>query len=350
MKFNELLVSDKGWLKGNGPKGNIALSTRVRVARNLKGRIYVDRADQEERKETLKFALAGIKKSGAMGSALFLMLKDVDELDRQLLVERHLMSREHLEDTDYKGLVVGEDELCSIMINEEDHIRLQGLLCGFDIMKTWKMVDETENKINKYLEFDYSPRYGYLTSCPTNTGTGLRASCMLHLSALVMTGQIENVFDGISKLGMTIRGFYGEGTEAVGDFFQISNQVALGHSEMDILDNLERIINKIIEREEDTRKSILSGKKSEIADRVERSMGTLRTARIITSSETIKLLSAIRLGIDMGIVKDISLEKVNEILLLSQPAHLQKTAGNKAQPYERDIKRADFIRSKLGTL
>jgi protein arginine kinase len=348
MELSELLGSATGWLKGGGPKDNIALSTRVRIARNLKGRIYVDRAADVQRQETLKYAMGGIEKSGALGKdALFLALKDVDELDRQFLVERHLMSREHLEDVEHKGLVIGEKELCSVMVNEEDHIRLQILMPGFDIKKAGQMVDVAENKIGRHLEFDYSPRFGYLTSCPTNTGTGLRSSCMLHLSGLVMTGQIENVFDGISKLGMTIRGFYGEGTEAVGDFFQISNQVALGHSEMDILDNLERIINKIIEREEDTRKSILSGRRGEIVDRVERSVETLKTAKIITSSETIKRLSDIRLGIDMGIVKGMSLGEVNEMLLLAQPAHLQKTSGNKAQPYERDIKRADFIRQKL---
>lgn len=350
MEFNRLLESSTGWLKGKGPKDNVALSTRVRIARNFKGRIYVDRADEKERQEILKYAMDGIKKSGALGEALFILLKDVDELDRRFLVERHLMSREHLEDVEYKGMVVGDKELCSVMVNEEDHIRLQVLMSGFDIMKAWKAVDEIENNLSKYLEFDYSPRFGYLTSCPTNTGTGLRASCMLHLSGLVMTGQIDNVFDGITKLGMTIRGFYGEGTEAIGDFFQVSNQVALGHSEMDILDNLERIINKIIEREEDIRRSIVAGKKGEIEDRVERSIETLRTARIITSSETVKLLSAIRLGIDMGILKDISMEEINEILLLAQPAHMQKSGGNAAQPYERDIKRADFIRQRLGAL
>ena len=350
MKLNELLASSTGWLKGNGPKDDIVLSTRVRIARNLDGRVYVDRATDEDRKDTLNSAMEGIKKSDALGDALFLPLADLDELDKTFLVERHLMSREHLTDAGYKGVVIGEKEICSVMVNEEDHIRLQVMMSGFDIMKTWKMVDDAENKISKFLKFDYSHRFGYLTSCPTNTGTGLRASCMLHLAALVMTGQIENVFNGISKLGMTIRGFYGEGTEAVGDFFQISNQVALGHSEMDILDNLERIISKIIEREKDTRKKLLSSKKGEIADRVERSLETLRTTRIITSNETIKLLSAIRLGIDMEIVSDISLSGINEMLLLTQPAHLQKSVGKNAQPYERDMKRADFIRQKLGSL
>ncbi len=348
MKFSEMVASPTGWLKVKGPKDNIVLSTRVRIARNLKNRVYVDRSGEGEREEALKYAMSGIKKSGALQDALYLFLKDLDDLDKSFLVERHLMSRDHLEDTSYKGVIVGGDETCSIMVNEEDHLRIQVLLSGFDIMRAWEKVDEIENKISKVLEFDYSPRFGYLTSCPTNTGTGLRASCMLHLSALVMTGQIENVFDGISKLGMTIRGFYGEGTEAIGDFFQISNQVALGHSEMDILDNLERIIGKVIDREEETRRNMLSTKKGEISDRVGRSMETLRTAKIITSSETVKLLSTVRLGIDMGIVKDVSLAEANEMLLLSQPAHLQKSGGNKVLPYERDIKRADFIRHKLG--
>ena len=348
MKLDDLIHRKSEWLRGEGPRSNIAISTRVRVARNVAGHVYFDRADDTQREKTLNIVSSAIKKSKFFKNALFLGMKDVSDLDRAFLVERHLMSREHMTDAAHKGLVVEEKEIVGVMLNEEDHLGLQVLQSGFNIMEAWRIVDEIDTELGKYLSFDYSNKFGYLTSCPTNTGTGLRASVMLHLSALVMTGQIENVFDGISKLGLTMRGFYGEGTEALGDFFQISNQVSLGHSEMDILDNLERIINKIISREEATRKKLISKKKQEISDRICRSHGTLKSARIITSSETIKLLSAVRFGADLGLIKDMDITGINEILLLTQPAHLQKINSKEIAPYERDIKRADLIRKKLG--
>ena len=348
MKLEDLVKTNSEWFDGKGPRSNIALSTRVRLARNLEGHIYFNRATDKQRESVLEAVVTGMKKSRIFKKALFLKMKDVHDLDKMFLVERHLMSREHMQDTARKGIAIEGNEILSAMINEEDHIRLQVMQSGFDMMKAWRIADEADSDIGNHLDFDYSNRFGYLTSCPTNTGTGLRASVMLHLSALVMTGQIDNVFDGISKLGLTMRGFYGEGTEGIGDFFQISNQVGLGHSEMDILDNLERVINKIIEREEETRKKMLLDRKDEISDRVARSFGTLKSSSIITSRETVKLLSTIRLGIDMGMLEGIDAVKVNELLLMSQPAHLQKTCGREIAPHERDVKRADLIREKLG--
>jgi len=348
MMLDDLLKKKAEWLKGEGPHSNIAISTRVRIARNIRGHIYFNRADDAQREETFNAVLALIDKSMYLKKRLNIMLRDVSDLDRLFLVERHLMSREHMQDTAYKALIVEEKETVSVMVNEEDHIRLQVISSGFNIADSWRIVDEIDTELSGYMPFDYSNRFGYLTSCPTNTGTGLRASVMLHLSALALTGQMDNVFDAISKLGMTIRGFYGEGTEALGDFFQISNQVALGHSEMDILDNLERIIGKIIAREEETRADLMKNTRQEISDRIHRSYGTLRAARIITSSETVKLLSAIRLGADMGLMKDMDIAGINEVLILTQPAHLQKISGREIAPYERDIKRADLIRRKLG--
>ena len=347
MEINDLLGRRCEWLKAEGPKSNIAMSTRVRVARNLKGHLYFNRADDAQREKTLHACNEAIKKCDLLKDSVSLNIKDLSDLDRQFLVERHLMSREHAQDVAHKSLIIETDEIISAMLNEEDHIRLQALQSGFNIMDTWRITDAIDNELGQHLSFDYSSSFGYLTSCPTNTGTGLRTSVMLHLSALGMTGQIETVFDAISKLGLTMRGFYGEGTESLGDFFQISNQVALGHSEMDILDNLDRIINKIIAREETTREDFMRKRKQEISDTVYRSYGTLKNARIITSNETIKLLSAIRLGIDLGLIKDIDVVTINEVLLLTQPAHLQKMNDKESVPYERDIKRADLIRDKL---
>lgn len=348
MKVDDLLKGKTEWLKQEGPDSDIAISTRVRIARNVEGHIYINRADDVQREETLSTLTAALKKSRYLKGAMFLKLRDTTNLDKRFMVERHLMSRQHMTDTAHKGLVVEENEILSIMLNEEDHVRLQVLKSGFDVMEAWRIVDEIDTDLGQYVAFDYSNKFGYLTACPTNTGTGLRASVMLHLSALAMTGQIENVHDVISKLGLTIRGFYGEGTDALGDFFQISNQVALGHSEMDILDNLERIIRKIVASEKKTREKLIKQKKSEIADGIARSYGTLKSARIITSSETVKLLSAVRLGIDLGLINDVDMKKINEVLLLTQPAHLQKINKKELSPYERDIKRADLIREKLG--
>ena len=348
MNLNDLVNKKSEWLKGEGRKANIAISTRVRLARNIEGHLFFNRAGEEQREITMKTAAAAVKRVKAFSKALFIRMRDTSDMDRQFLLERHLMSKEHIQDAANKGLVVEENEVISLMLNEEDHLRLQVLRSGFGVTETWRIADAIDSEIGQYIPFDYSNKFGYLTSCPTNTGTGLRASVMLHLPTLVMTGQVDNVYEAISKLGLTMRGFYGEGTEALGDFFQISNQVALGHSEMDILDNLQRIIQKIISSEESTREELVKKKSQETADRIFRSHGTLKNARIITSGEAIKLLSAVRLGIDIGLIKDIDLAKVNEMLILSQPAHLQKTSGEEVGRYERDIKRADMIREKLG--
>jgi len=278
MKLDELLRTENEWLKGEGPFANIAISTRVRLARNIKGHLYFDRADNKQREDTLKMLFAAVKKSKCLKDALMLEMKNVSDLDKQFLLERHLMSRNHMQQVDHKGLVLEEKEIVSAMLNEEDHLRLQVMQSGFNVTEAWKIADEIDSELSESLPFDYSNKFGYLTSCPTNTGTGLRASVMMHLSALAMTGQIDNVFEGISKLGLTMRGFYGEGTEALGDFFQISNQVALGHSEMDILDNLKRIINKLVLQEKTTRENLLSKRKEEVTDRVQRSYDTLKSA------------------------------------------------------------------------
>ncbi|MFQ5952436.1 MAG: protein arginine kinase [Candidatus Omnitrophota bacterium] len=349
MNLNGLIDRKSEWLKGEGPKSNIVISSRVRVARNIEGHLFFDWANDHQREKTLESVASAISKTKFLKKALFLRMKDTTGLDRQFLVERHLMSPEHTQNVEYKGLVIEEKEMVSVMINEEDHVRLQVLQSGFNIMEAWRIVDDIDTDLGQHLKFDYSDKFGYLTSCPTNTGTGLRASVMLHLPALAITNQIENVYEAISKLGLTIRGFYGEGTEASGDFFQISNQVALGHSEMDILDNLEKIVNKIVSKEESTREMFIKKKKEEVADQIFRSYGTLKSARIITSNETIKLLSAVRLGTDLGLIKDVDTNAVNEILLLSQPAHLQKLNKKELDPNERDVKRADLVREKFSS-
>lgn len=347
MKLDDLVNKKNQWSRREGLRANIVVSTRVRLARNVKDHIYFSRASSAQRKEVMELVLEAASKSPFLKGCMFLQMKEISELDRYFLVERHLMSREHAKRVTHKALVVESEEVASVMINEEDHLRLQVLQPGFDLTEAWRIADRIDTELSKYLSYDYSNKFGFLTSCPTNTGAALRASVMLHLPALVMTGQIDNVFDGISKLGLTMRGFYGEGTEAEGDFFQISNQTALGRSESDIIDNLEKILNKIISREESTRHMIYTRQHECLVDRVERSYGTLKNARIITSGETVKLLSAVRLGADLGLIENMDPVKINGILLLTQPAHLQKSMGKPLNATERDIKRADFLKKHL---
>ena len=347
MKLEDLLYRKSEWLKGTGPQSNIVISSRVRLARNLEGFSFFGWAKPKEREAMLGVAKRAVEKSKFMKNAFFLKMKDLSEIDRQFLVERHLMSPEHVIDAEYKALSIDESEIVSVMINEEDHLRIQVMQSGFNVIEAWRMSDEIDTDIGRKAPYAFSTRWGYLTACPTNIGTGLRASVMLHLPALVITGQIGRVFQAISKLGLTMRGFYGEGTEAIGNFFQISNQVTLGHSESDLIDKIGSIVNKLVKREESTRNVLMMKNKEEITDKIWRAHGTLENARIITSSETIKLLSVIRLGIDLGVIGDIDRARINELLMLTQPAHLQKISNKVLTPNQRDRKRADLIRERL---
>ena len=244
--------------------------------------------------------------------------------------------------------MIADKEILSIMINEEDHLRTQVMQSGFNLSEAWQIIKRIDEDFEKNLNFAYSEAWGYLTACPTNTGTGLRASVMLHLPALVMSKQINKVLQAITKLNLTARGFYGEGTEASGNFFQISNQVTLGHSEEDILDNIERIIKQVIGHEQNARKALFEQDKARIEDRIWRAYATLKNAHIIASREAIDLFSSVRLGVDIGIIKGLEIQTINRIFILTQPAHLQKIEGKALSPKDRDIKRADLIRRELG--
>ena len=347
MNLEELLHKRSEWLRGTGPKSDIVVSSRVRLARNIDKFPFFNWANPNQREAILALVKDAAIKSKFLKKTMFLQMKDLSEIDRQFLVERHLTSPEHVVDPQYKAVIIDDREIASIMINEEDHIRLQVLQSGLNIIEAWRMADEIDTDLSTRLPYAFSDRWGYLTACPTNTGTGLRASIMLHLPALVMTSQIGKVFQAISKLGLTMRGFYGEGTEAIGNFFQVSNQVTMGRSENDLIDKIGSIVDKLVEREESTRNILMTKNKDEISDKIWRAYGTLKSARIITSSETIKLLSVIRLGVNLGIVTGINEIQINELFMLTQPAHLQKIEGKILNPNQRDYKRADIIRERL---
>ena len=347
MKLDDLLHHDSEWLKGTGPNSDIVMSSRTRLARNLDKLSFSHWADKKQQESILTAILDAANSVSYLKDALFIRLKDLNEVDKFFLVERHLMSPEHAKDVEFKALIVDPKEIVSIMVNEEDHLRTQVLQSGFNLMEAWRIIDALDTELSKKLSFAYSARWGYLTACPTNTGTGLRGSIMLHLPALVFTGQIGKILQATAKLGLNIRGLYGEGTEASGNLFQVSNQVSLGRTEEDITDNIERIINQIISREQATRRTVLAKNREALVDRVWRAYGTLKSAHIITSNETIALLSAIRLGVDLGIVKNLDRRMVNELLILTQPSHLQKLEGKTLGSNERDMKRAELIRERL---
>jgi len=347
MKLDDLLYTQGEWLRSTGPKSSIVMSSRIRLARNLSKYPFSHWAGKKEQQEILKLSKDTVASSKKIKTSLCLDIGKQEPLDRQFLVERHLMSREHTVDAESKGLCIGEREVLSIMINEEDHLRIQVMKSGFDLRDAWYLINDIETELGNLLNFAYSMDFGYLTACPTNTGTGMRASVMLHLPSLVMTKQIGKVLQAITKLSLTARGLYGEGTEASGNFFQISNQVSLGQSEEDIIDNIERIIKQIIGHEQSARDALLSNNRNALEDRIWRAYGTLKNAHIINSDETIDLLSLVRLGVDLGLIKEVDRALVNELFIIIQPAHLQKLEKKKLNPNERDVKRAQIVREKI---
>jgi len=348
MKLDDLINHSGEWLKGTGPHANIVMSSRVRLARNLKNVSFPNRAT----KKTLVQVLENMQRASGeapyfKGSTIFRM-NELDNIDKQFLVERHLMSHEHAANVEGKALIVNSEEILSVMVNEEDHLRIQVMQSGFDLHETWRIISSIDDSLSQKLDFAYSKDWGYLTACPTNTGSAMRGSVMLHLPALVMTKQINKVLTAIAKLSFASRGFYGEGTQARGNFYQISNQVSLGHSEEDIIQNINGLIRQVIEQEEQARQALVMQNKPMLQDKIFRSLGILKSSYIISSQETVELLSMVRLGIDLGLVNDVDLRAVNELLIMIQPAHLQKLEGKKLTASARDIKRASLIRQKLG--
>ncbi|MFA5411529.1 MAG: protein arginine kinase [Candidatus Omnitrophota bacterium] len=347
MEVNDLLKHTSEWLKGSGPNSDIVISSRIRLARNLADFPFPHWANKKQGEEILKAINEARKSADYLKNTVIFNLADLDALDKQFLVERHLMSQEHAQKTDHKALVIDGEEVLSIMINEEDHLRIQIMQSGFNLSQAWDIINRVDDGFASVLSFAFLPDWGYLTACPTNTGTGMRGSVMLHLPALVMTRQINRVLAAIAKLSFTTRGLYGEGTQATGNFFQISNQVSLGHREEEIIDNINGLIRQIIDQENQAREAMLAQNKPLLEDRISRSFGILESAHIISSQETTELLSMVRLGCDLGIVKDIDRRSINELFILTQPAHLQKIENKKLSSQERDIKRAELIRDRL---
>ena len=327
MNLDHLLKQTCEWLRGTGPNSDIVMSSRVRLARNIENYPFSHWANKKQEKETMELLQEAVMKNDMMKTGLYVRMVEVDDVDKQFLLERHLISREHIVRPEFKAAVIGDKEVISVMINEEDHLRIQVMQSGFNLQECWRMANRLDDLLHKHVPFAFSSDWGYLTACPTNAGTGLRASVMLHLPSLVMTKQINRVLQAITKLGMTARGLYGEGTEAEGNFFQISNQITMGTPEEDIIDNMERIIRQVIGHEENSRRSLMKQNREMLQDKIWRSNGILRSAHIINTKEMMGLLSMVRLGVDMGIIADLDRRAVNELFILTQPAHLQKIEG-----------------------
>jgi len=347
MMLNDLMNHTSEWLKGTGPHSDIVISSRIRFARNIDKMPLPHRANKKQAAEVLAMVEAAVPRIEALRLSSVFRLADIDSVEKQFLIERHLMSYEQAQKNNSKAVIIDEEEVVAIMVNEEDHLRIQVMQSGFNLYEAWNIINRIDDGFSKELPYAFLADWGYLTSCPTNTGTAMRGSVMLHLPALVMTRQINQVLAAISKLSFTTRGLYGEGTQATGNFFQISNQVSLGQSETDIIENINGLIRQVIEQENVSRQGLLQQNRSMLEDKVNRSLGILKSAHIISSQETTDLLSLVRLGIDMGMVKDINRRAINELFILTQPAHLQKIENKKLTSPERDVKRAELIRAKL---
>ncbi len=347
MKLNDLLNHTSEWLKGTGPHSDIVISSRIRLARNLDKLPFPRWANKKQSQEVLELIEKARENIDYLKKTTVFKLAELDALDKQFLVERHLMSYEHAQKSDSKAVIIDDDEILAIMVNEEDHLRIQLMQSGFNLFEAWNAINKIDDAFAKELTFVFLSDWGYLTACPTNTGTGMRGSVMLHLPALVMTRQINRVLAAISKLSFTTRGLYGEGTQASGNFFQISNQVSLGHSEDEIIENINSLIRQIIEQENQSREAMFSKNKAMLEDKINRSQAILKSARIISSQETIELLSMVRLGVDLGIIKNLDTRKINELFIITQPAHLQKLEDKRLSSQERDVKRAELIRDRV---
>ncbi|HLX64038.1 MAG TPA: protein arginine kinase [Planctomycetota bacterium] len=350
MNLREMIQVPGEWMRGNGPEAEIVISSRVRLARNVRGFHFITRMEEAERAACEAHIHKQIDEAGIAQPGSYFSLLDLDAMERKLLVERHLISKEHEDASHPRGVAVSSDESVSVMVNEEDHIRLQVLQSGFQLQDAWKLCSKIDDELEARLDYSFSPQLGYLTACPTNVGTGIRVSVMLHLPALVLTRHIEKVFQAVSKINLAVRGLYGEGTEASGHFYQISNQVTLGRSEPEIVTNVETVIPTIVRYEHEARQTLLSKDRKRLEDRVWRAFGMLKYAQLLPSDEAMMLLSFVRMGVHLGLLRDLTLRDVNELFIFTQPAHLQKLAGTPLEPQDRDMRRAAYVREKLGKL
>jgi protein arginine kinase len=347
MELHAFLIPPPESARRKGPHDRIVMSSRVRLARNLRDAAFPGWAKKPERVRVLDLVRPAVEALPEMKDAFSGTMDGLSTLDKQILVERHLISREHAAKSAGSGLVLNRDETFCFMINEEDHLRMQALRPGLQLRQAWGAIDQADTVLERKLAYAFNPELGYLTACPTNVGTGIRVSAMLHLPGLVLAEQINPIIQSVSKLGLAVRGLYGEGTEALGNVFQVSNQMTLGESESAIVERLEKVLAQIIEHEENARATLLEKKPKMVYNHIGRAYGILANAHSISSKETMNLLSLMRVGVDVGLFPGVERALVDELFIMTQPAHLQKQHSEKLSAEERDLLRADMVRERL---
>jgi protein arginine kinase len=350
VELDDLTRRSGEWLRGEGPQSDIVISSRIRLARNLADFPFISRASEQDRaqiEQSVRGCVMALKHGDQ--SLLYVDVSQLATLDRQFLVERQLISREHAEGRGARSVAIDQSEKFSVMINEEDHLRIQVMQSGLSLDEAWERINRIDDLIEQHVTYAYHERLGYLTACPTNVGTGMRVSVMLHLPALVITRQIEKVFRSLQKISLAVRGLYGEGSQAMGDFYQISNQITLGRSETDLIKQVGDIVPVIINYERQARDFLIRESHENLHDRVSRAYGILRTAQTISSEETMHLLSSVRMGVNLGLIENVEIPLINELFIHTQPAHLQKLSGVELDTADRNIERARYLRRHLAS-
>jgi protein arginine kinase len=347
MKIEALLATPGDWLSSGRDQHPIVISSRVRLARNLAKLPFPGWAKKSERIRILEEIKPEVEVLPEMSNSFSQQLNELSATEKQVLVERHLISREHAAKGMGSAVVINSSQTLSIMVNEEDHLRMQAIARGFDLLRTFEAIDRVDTMLESQLEFAFDEALGYLTACPTNVGTGMRASAMVHLPGLVLSEQINQVVNSVNKIGLAVRGLYGEGTEAMGNLFQVSNQTTLGEKEDQIIERLNKVIETLIQRENQARANLLETRQPMLMDQVGRAYGILTYSYSISSKEALNLLSILRLGIDLGFFPEEGRNVINRLLLDTQPAHLQHTSQQKLAAEERDHLRAETVRQQL---
>lgn len=347
MNLDDLTHTVGEWLRGIGPEADIVISSRIRLARNLSNFPFLNRCSAQHRSEIAEQISREIKRLTITPILQYIDVEHLDRLDRMFLVERQLISRELAEASGARGVALSESENVSLMINEEDHLRLQVLHSGLALEECWEEINRFDDALDTHLPFAFNEELGYLTACPTNVGTGIRVSVMLHLPALVLTREVQKVIQALQKIGLAVRGLYGEGSQAMGDFYQISNQVTLGKSEHDLIKSVKDVVPSIIQYERRVRSTLINENRQDLFDKVSRAYGILKTAQKISSEETMQLLSRLRMGVNLGLVPELKIPVVNELFIHTQPAHLQKIRHAPLESEERNIARASYLRNRL---
>ncbi len=345
--LDELSKGGSGWLGGAGPMSEIVISSRIRLARNIVGFPFLTKADEGQRRQVHRMLHEKISAIGMSDQVEFVDIEEASDLDRQLLVERHLISRQHADGEGSRGVALSKQETVALMINEEDHLRIQVVAGGLELESLWNKIDAIDTALQGVTPFAFHEQYGFLTACPTNVGTGIRVSAMLHLPALKLAGELEKVSRATRDMRLAVRGLHGEGSEATGDFYQVSNQTTLGKSEAEIMSEFTRIVTRIVDYEKMAREALVRERSAALDDKIFRAYGLLNSARILSTEEALFLLSHLRMGVHLGRVPDVPLATINQLFFQSQPAHLQKLSGQRLSGEARGIARADYIRGLL---